>query len=375
MSFYFMPKCPVDIQLKSENWHIHFLMLLLLIFSLFQAEFVQASVIPFRPPVFHETEQLSFGGHVSPNEWNSQDAIQILKQAPVGTYLAVGSERGFMGAAVAKSSRLLLIDYDASVVTFNRLNIALLTIASSLEDYIFLRLRADHATWKSRVLSSGLDSLVLEPLKDERNWQLLRQTSSFLDNRSWRRFYSQFYEYSVEPAAPFFQGTHYMQDRELFNHLFQLAKSSMIEAHQVNLDEPVSRSSLFSQLKKLGIKISVIDLSNAWHDQYMNLDSLKSVLKAFNQLASSSRSILLLTNYPDAEKKNRFPQYASVWNYFGFTLQYLKKNYSETQMFWSSILKIYHDNFWRGSQPIGLADSLLGGSMSCRKAFDVRTFP
>ena len=73
---------------------------------------------------------------LAPNEEYPADAVRILDQAVSGVYLSVGTERGFIGAALASNiTHLLLADRDPRVVFFNRINIALLTVAQSREEY------------------------------------------------------------------------------------------------------------------------------------------------------------------------------------------------------------------------------------------------
>lgn len=88
------------------------------------------------------------GAFVAPNEQYPQNSSSLLREAPRGAYVTVGTERGFISAGIAaRIDLLVLTDIDLAVVQFNRINIALLKVAGSRENYVSLRLEAPSSKW------------------------------------------------------------------------------------------------------------------------------------------------------------------------------------------------------------------------------------
>src|SRR4051812_12231704 len=67
--------------------------------------------------------------YLAPNETNPQDARALLGKSNGGIYVSVGSERSFIGAAMAKAGRIVVVDTDPEIIRFVRLNAALLRVA------------------------------------------------------------------------------------------------------------------------------------------------------------------------------------------------------------------------------------------------------
>jgi len=99
---------------------------------------------------------------LTPNELNPIDAYPIWRLGETGTYVSVGSERSFIGAASSDANGLVVIDRDPAVIRFAQINAALLKASLNLSDYRFLRMKADANEWAARGL---------KPLEDIENWK------------------------------------------------------------------------------------------------------------------------------------------------------------------------------------------------------------
>lgn len=94
---------------------------------------------------------------LQPNELDPQLGRPIYSSAERGVHVAVGTERGFMGAIMnPNASHLLLIDRDPKVVLFNQINIALLEIAEDQSAYRVLRQARSAEAWQSAVTEAAM---------------------------------------------------------------------------------------------------------------------------------------------------------------------------------------------------------------------------
>jgi hypothetical protein len=115
----------MELNLVNKLHFFKFFINSVLILLMVMSEFSWATILPVDNPIRrkYDTSYIHFGGHVGPNEWNTQAAIPIWEKAISGLYIAVGTERGFIGASVCPSiSHLVLVDRHPDVVLFNRLN-------------------------------------------------------------------------------------------------------------------------------------------------------------------------------------------------------------------------------------------------------------
>ncbi|MBL7555649.1 MAG: hypothetical protein JNM24_07485 [Bdellovibrionaceae bacterium] len=301
--------------------------------------FIFLFIITHLSPTVLSNERISLGGHASPNEWNPQDAQEIFIKASLnGSFVSVGSERGFIGASLAKSKFLFLADFDPEVFLFNKINIALLAISNSIEDYRFLRLNADFELWKSRAQQNNSSSYS-EELQKISNWRLWNEYLRVHPNRNWRVFHQN--TALANNNSLFFDGANYLWFQDQYEHLAKLAKSGNIETQLLSLDSKVDLQKLINFHRTKNLEIAVFDMSNAWHPQYLSLQQLSELMKVTSGVMNA-KSVLLLTNYARPAIKEIYGgSAASVWEYFGFTLEYIMQNYNSYDQFWGEKLRIY----------------------------------
>lgn len=226
-------------------------------------------------------------GFVSPNEMYPQEAIPILKHAPDGMYVSVGTERGFVSASLSdRFTSLMLIDRDPRVVRFNSINAALLEAAESREEYKSLRLNADLKTWRSVARREGVSEAAASVLNDldEFNWWhvCVRRDRHFshFHNKPW----------PIIPGP--FKGANYLHYDDQFERIKGIAELRLISSAVADLGDPSSRDLLCHVLKDSGQRISVLDLSNAW--QYLPKGALEKLLLAIKPFVTED-SIFLIT--------------------------------------------------------------------------------
>lgn len=163
--------------------------------------------------------------YLSPNELAPKESIEILKAAPSGVYVTVGTDRGFNGVSLAeKSNGLVLVDSNADVTRFNRVNIALLKLSNSRSDYLDLRLHGSQQDWRKRLQEAGIKPPLSDFLLD--NWKWWK--ANVQDNKAFSH---------INPGAmdPGFTGANYLQYDAQFNKVQALAKEGKIETHLLDL--------------------------------------------------------------------------------------------------------------------------------------------
>ena len=233
--------------------------------------------------------------YVVPNETFTHKLAPIVKDAPKGVYISVGTERGFIGASLAENtSHLLLLDRDPRVVFFNRMNAALLDLAKEADplDYLKLRLSASHDEWlaalKARPHLSGTAAM----LQSRANWEWWRVWAR--DSKSWKRYYRPWLANIPDPDE--FRKSIYWNNKELFVRLQGLAKRGRIIADVANLNRSVDAMRITENLQNAGLRISVLDLSNTWHKAYLG-KSDSEYLVSMLEPVSKKRSVVVFTDY------------------------------------------------------------------------------
>lgn len=212
--------------------------------------------------------------YLPPNENHPEWQQEILKKAPPGLQIAVGTERGFMGLGInPQATGLVLIDRDPKVVKYNEINIAFLKLAETRREYQRLRFAENYSDWEK----AGLKL-------DRSAWDFW-QTYVIGDGR--------FKEFN-NPKSQFFEDSNYLFSPDRFEKLSKLAKTGKIKTELLDLREPKELRGFVNRLKLRGEQLSVLDISNAWQKQYMKGEALSNLLKEFGTWANP-KSILMIT--------------------------------------------------------------------------------
>lgn len=265
--------------------------------------------------------QASPGIYIPPNEQHPAVALSIYRKSNHGVYVSVGTERSFIGAALAGAEALYVIDYDPLAVRFAKVNRALLAASSNRDDYARLRLSASQDVWRER--SQQLSGADKETLADPNSW-------AFWDKRvrnSWSRRFGDFHKQPRQAADPFF-GSNYLFDDVLYSHLRRLAKSERIWARVVDLRHQDEVRALCDDLKSKGLPLGVIDTSDV-----PSAD--------FEGASLAARSITLFSRY--AQDDTLFLSTAAAhppgirWSYYAFTRGKVRGRDDNTLQRWYEI--------------------------------------
>jgi hypothetical protein len=235
--------------------------------------------------VFPQSVPTRADGFLFSNERYPQDAESIWKEAGPGAYLAVGTERGFIGFAMSTgATHLVLLDVDTEVAHFNRANRALLAVASSRQEYVSLRTTMDSSIWHATALASPEKSEARRILSDPREFEFWTQARA-----------SQTIEGGLMPGQlfaalenpdekslqqGFFLKGNYLHDDVLFKRLHEAAREGRIHVDVVNLKQTKNFGVIIAALKDKGIPLSVLDISNTWWERFVTLQKTAELIKA-----------------------------------------------------------------------------------------------
>lgn len=180
---------------------------------------------------------------LAPNELNPENQLPILENAPQGIHISVGTERGFIGAAMNPSSTgLILVDRDAAVVRYNAINIALLELAENRAEYVDLRLNLDHSHWQelaeARYRDGRLSEFAHKILTAQEHYLFFRETIRKVNSTFYFLHKNGKERTHFVKAHSYFNNSNYLYDEVLFNKLSFLAKNQRMIALEVDLGQP-----------------------------------------------------------------------------------------------------------------------------------------
>ncbi len=292
----------------------------------------------------------------SPNELYPQDANSILKRAPEGAYVGVGTERAILGFIQARSStHLIWIDPYPSVLAFNEFNLELLKAARSREDYLHLRLEADVEEVRSRLYQAP--GRVIQVVSDILE---LMRSPDFGEGH-----FNQNYEYRFRSKP--FRTINYLFNDEAFARIKQAVDEGRVFIKPTDLSNKNSLESLRDFLVRNALKISVLDISNIANfnegfNAYMKIEKALQMLKVLKSVAHRLGFILHSYTSNSMILKDIFRPLPSIsWKYYAWSFDF------SIWVYESDMRSVFFDQFRRGL--IRLPFSSKSGPSGCQLAF------
>lgn len=278
--------------------------------------------------VFDAPAPAKSGVFVVPNERHPKDMRRILEKSPGGAYVTVGTERGFIAAALAPAiTHLVLADIDPAVYAYNRTNIALLRLARTREEYAGLRESAPHRRWVELARARGMEELlpVLGDAGAFREWRgnqrrNLSASRFSLARDAWQRFVRDRLPWlspgtpGEESRRPEFEEVNYLRDEALFAKVKALADQGRIRPLVADLGDEKTVGALARGLARSGVPLGTLDLSNVWNSVYLKARAVITLVESFAAVASRE-SLLLITDGGGGVMGYTGP---SPWIYLGF---------------------------------------------------------
>ena len=262
------------------------------------------------------------GMFLAPNEQHPAVALPIWLKSNHGTYVSVGTERSFMGAAVTRAAALIVVDYDSKVVQFAAVNRALLAASHGREDYLFLRLTAPATVWAERAV--GVKDEDGKTLRDESSWSFWKENVRE-NTAAWSGAFANFNKPTDRADGPFAQ-TNYLFDDQLYEHLRRLAKDGRIWTRILDLRDEKMVRKLCEDMRANGMKLGVVDTSNVPDEGEAGPEAAGKYVVWFSTWAEAS------TLFLSTETAKRPAD--TYWSYFAFTGKAVKGRSAERIKRW-----------------------------------------
>ena len=264
--------------------------------------------------------QPSPGMFVAPNEQHPAVALPIWQKSNHQTYVSVGTERSFMGAAVTRAAALVVVDYDGKIVQFAAINRALLAASEDREDYIFLRLKAPREVWVERAGRVGDEDA--KTLRDENSWSFWKEKVRE-NTGAWSAAFENFNKQPNRADGPFAQ-TNYLFDDQLYEHLRRLAKEGRIWKRVLDLRDEKMVRKLCEDMRANGMRLGVVDTSNVPDEA--GPEAAGNYVVWFSAWAEAD-TLFLSTEIAKRPSD-------TYWSYFAFTGKAVKGRDAETIKRW-----------------------------------------
>jgi hypothetical protein len=266
--------------------------------------------------------QPSPGMFVAPNEQHPAVALPIWQKSNHQTYVSVGTERSFMGAAVTRAAALVVVDYDSRIVQFAAINRALLAASEDREDYLFLRLKASREVWAER--AGGVADEDGKTLRDESSWSFWKEKVRE-NTGAWSAAFEHFNKPANSADGPFAQ-TNYLFDDQLYKHLRQLAREGHIWTRVIDLRDEKMVRELCRDMRANGMRLGVVDTSNVPDEGEAGPEAAGKYVVWFSTWAEAN------TLFLSTEIAKRPAD--TYWSYFAFTGRAVKGRDAETIKRW-----------------------------------------
>jgi hypothetical protein len=265
------------------------------------------------------------GVYLPPNEQHPAVALPLFVQSNHGTYVSVGTERSFIGAALTNAQALMVIDYDPEVIRFASINRALLAAGTGREDYLNLRLHAGPEIWRER--ATALSPPDRATLADPRSWDFWEKAVRN-NTGAWSSAFEHFHTPPKKPDDAFADAD-YLFDDVLYLRLRKLARDSHIWARVLDLRHEPEVRALCADLKAKGLKPGVIDTSNVPDASEAGSAAAGQYIHWFSSCSDDD------TLFLNTERANRAS--VSYWSYYAFTNKVLKTHDAATISRWLEI--------------------------------------
>lgn len=232
-----------------------------------------------------------------PNESNPCQAAAVLRVAPKGHLVALGTDRVLFDAVqMPQVDQVIAIDKEEQALQFHYLNESVLRSldAGDLTTYQALRLSPTRELWEKMISDGRRAGRITESdaaalMRDE---TFVWWKSCVSEGQPWDALYGR-----QNPQGRF-EGVNYILDLELFQVVQSLAHQGRYHGGLLDLTDSTQVQGLVQELEQEGALVSVLDLSNAWENTpanaYLGARAMAGLLEPFSQVVSEE-SLLMLT--------------------------------------------------------------------------------
>jgi hypothetical protein len=190
-------------------------------------------------------------------------------------------------------------------------------MAKSREDYVHLRLHADWNEWQKRIKEKS-ETNSMETLGQSSVYDNWKKWSQLVRQSGFNEFHSDVnYQTGSESGRPF-GGANYLFSDIQFNHIRKLATDGKISIAHFDFGNEQAMKKLFTVMAENNLKISVLDISNAYEEGYLGYQGLSSLLMNAEHVTHSESVLLLTRAIVNFERALRFV-------YIGHTFGWMKR--------------------------------------------------
>ena len=171
-------------------------------------------------------QKIGHESFIEPNENEPQKFIPFWKMSPQGgVYIGPGTERIYTGAANSNSTSLLGLDHDPEVILFNKINLALIKISKTREEYLEARKSSD---WTNLLEKIDQENYIKEMNISEAEISLLKDANN---ESFWERKVVQsenFQSFEKEKGSNQEKNVNYLHSDEKFMKIKKMATDGNI---------------------------------------------------------------------------------------------------------------------------------------------------
>jgi hypothetical protein len=253
-------------KLESIRW----VLLGLQLVGLCEIARAQSSLVTSELATFIDVTQvdLSKVSFIAPNEARPTDILlgSHIHRLPEGLLFTVGSERALIDLSLMPNlTGAIIVDRDPIVIAYMYLNLGLLMISATREDYLHLRLASSHKEWLDRINSTSTRVPFLNFLGNPVLYKW------WADSVRTPREDSTFHLFHRPPShsRDFFAGANYLFSDDLFDRVKRLTDGGMILPLHGDLLSSEFLAGLARKLGKLRMSVSLVDASNLADPPYL----------------------------------------------------------------------------------------------------------
>lgn len=197
------------------------------------------------------------------NETNIGLIKPVVEKLGEGVLISVAGETGIITGAMSPNiSYLLLLDSDSEVVLYNRWKLGMIGISQDTKDLLYLLKKATHQEIIDRVnkyagsLPFGSKDALIDPYYFNL-FTIYTRKSGYLGD------YMTDLLSSPSPVSPFYKANyHFYEDQ--YNNIKSLVVNNKVSAHFADITDATTMNSVAALIKQKGMKLSALNLSDAW---------------------------------------------------------------------------------------------------------------
>ncbi len=228
--------------------------------------------------------------YLFPNEFNPENLYPLIKRAPKGILIGVGTFRNLFMLSMDNNGKFrhtIIADNNPNVINFAGYLLSLIEISKTRQQFL------ENINGRSVTY----DTSRKYHYKKHFNEVNYREFKSVLKCDLKSHFceeYKILLSGKIEKDGPV--GNTFFSDDKLYNRLKKYVDKGSISLVNLDFSKLKEVSKFAEQIEKFDDKISLLDLSNCQGDEYLGYHNIGKVLKILQQVAFK-RSLLVLTNF------------------------------------------------------------------------------